>query len=123
MTAFGRIPYSTIQDLNMLFLSLAVLALVTNPGHGSRSVTDEPKTYELPDVYDVTLKDNASMSVEEHVECATKVHMENSKNPKADHMFGSVEIPDVYTQSNTYEFCSYKDTMDIIKKHPDVSFD
>jgi hypothetical protein len=107
----------------MLFLSLAVLALVATSVHGARSVTYETRDYELPDVYDVTLKDNAPMSVEEHVQWATKVHMEHSKNPKADHLFGFVEIPDVYPRSNTYEFCSYKDAMDIIQKHPDVSFD
>lgn len=74
--------------------------------------------YELPEMYDVVLKDDASMSTVDHSQWAEKIHMDHQHN-EGDEMFGLVQMEDLDAKS--YGFCTYDDTIDIIRQHPDVS--
>lgn len=104
-------------DFKSLVLLCTVLVTVVRGIDHTRLGKGLKEKYDLPDIYTIVLKDDAWMSSTRHAEWATSVHLENQHRPGLDELNGLIETP----TANSYLFSTYKDTIDIIGKHPDVS--
>lgn len=99
--------------MHFLTKAIALLFLATVVASTTMDISDD---FELPEVHEIIIKDDASMTVDEHARWAQGVHLGNS-HYKADDVLGFMEI----IGEHTYHFITYKDTMDIIRKNSDVS--
>jgi hypothetical protein len=93
---------------------LLLLLSTAASSHGYESQSFE--SYEVPELYDITLKENSTMNVNQHISWAQGVHMGASQNPSLDDALGYVET----TGERSYRFITYLGTIKIIRNHTDV---